>query len=80
MGCVFFLIAEMLLKLAIDINQSINQSINSNQAYQHSETGKYWERSVIKPDLKPIFVNSYITELKATCVIKNKHKTFVDYL
>jgi len=27
MGCVFFIIAEMLLKLAININQSINQSI-----------------------------------------------------
>ena len=80
MGCAFFNIAEMLLKLAIYINQSINQSINSNQAYQHSVTGKDRERALIKPDLKPIFVNSYRTEQKATCVIKYKHKTFVDYL
>jgi hypothetical protein len=65
MGCVFFVIAEMLLKLAININQSIN----SNQACQHSVTGKNRERSLIKPDLKPMFVNSYITEQKATCVI-----------
>jgi len=63
-----------------DKHQSINQSINSNQAYQQSITGKDWERSLIKPDLKPIFVNSYRTEQKATCVIKYKHKTFVDYL
>jgi hypothetical protein len=79
MGCVFFLIAEMRLMLAIN-NQSINQTINSNQAYQHSVTGKNRERSLIKPDLKPIFVNSYRSEQKATCVIKYKHKTFVDYL
>jgi transposase len=46
------------------INQSINQSINSNQACQHSVTGKNRERSLIKPDLKPMFVNSYITERK----------------
>ena len=65
MGCVFFLIAEMPLMLAIN-----NQSINYNQAYQHSVTGKNRERSLIKPDLKPIFVNSYRSEQKATCVIK----------
>jgi hypothetical protein len=64
----FFLIAEMLLKLATNINQAINQSINSNQAYQHSVTGKNRESSLIKPDLTPMFVNSYITEQKATCV------------
>jgi hypothetical protein len=75
MGCVFFLIAEMPLMLAIN-----NQSINYNQAYQHSVTRKNRERSLIKPDLKPIFVNSYKSEQKATCVIKYKHKTFVDYL
>jgi phage regulator Rha-like protein len=41
------------------INQSINQLINSNQAYQHSVRGKNRERSLIKPDLKPMLVNSY---------------------
>jgi hypothetical protein len=50
----------------IFINLCYNQSINSNQAYQHSVTGKNKnrERSLIKPDLKPMFVNSYITEQK----------------
>jgi hypothetical protein len=39
-------------------------------ACQHSVTGKNRERSLIKPDLKPMFVNSYITERKTTCVIE----------
>jgi hypothetical protein len=62
MGCVFFLIAEMRLMLAIN-NQSINQTINSNQAYQHSVTGKNRERSLIKPDLKPILTLTYLAIL-----------------
>ena len=67
MGCVYFSYSWNAANVG-DKHQSINQSINSNQAYQHSVTGTNRESSLIKPDLTPMFVNSYITEHKATCV------------
>ena len=68
MGFVFFSYSWNSANVG-DKHQSINQSINYNQAYQHSVTGKNRERWLIKPDLKPMCVNSYITEQKVTCVI-----------
>jgi len=37
-----------------------NNSYNSNQIYKYSVTGKDWWHSLIEPELKPTFVNSYI--------------------
>ena len=65
MGCIYFSYSWNAANVG-DKHQSINQSIN--QAYQHSTTGKNRERWLNKPDLTPMFVNSYITEHKATCV------------